>query len=74
MKFLRNETKDRIDINLINTVYRPDFIRSYTFKLSQILILKAFKIRNFIIILLKRLKIFNLVKRGFLYLKKFFIY
>lgn len=72
MKFLRNETKDRIDINLINTVYSPDFIRSYIFKVSQIFILKAFKIRNYIIILLKRLKIFNIVKRGFLYLKKIF--
>jgi len=66
MKYLRNELKDRIDIKLIKSIYRSNWISSYFLKINQKIIFSVLKIRNNCISFLVKIEIYDFLKKLFL--------
>lgn len=60
----RNEKKDRDDIILIDSVFvKPNFLKLYKIKITKKIIYLNVKIKNFLKFILKKLGLFDILKR-----------
>ena len=76
MKSKRNEKKDAIDLMLIDSILKKKFFRKFHARYNQLIFFTFFRIRNYLITFLKKIKLYSFSKKFYnliSYIKNFFL-